>query len=58
MTKATTFSPDVDLPQRVRAQRVHLVYRDQAFGLRADVDDHAVAVDADNRAFDDLAAPQ
>ena len=42
--------------QRVGAQRVHFVNRDQAFRLGADVNDNAITGDADNGAFKDFTA--
>ena len=42
--------------QRVGAEGVHLVDRDQAFRLGADVDDDTVPGDANNGAFKDFTA--
>jgi hypothetical protein len=37
---------------------MHFVYGNEAFGLRTNVDNYTVAVDADDRPLNDLASPQ
>ncbi len=42
------------LAERISAKGVHLVGRDQALRLCAEIDEHAIALDGHDRAFDDF----
>ena len=42
----------------LRLQAVHLAGRDDSFGLGAYINQYSISVSADDRAFDDLPAPQ
>ncbi len=50
--------PVVQLGSALRLKAVHLAGRDDSFRLGADVNQYSISVSADDRAFDDLPAPQ